>query len=70
MVSMTVNDLDASLDWYHRVVGFGIAQKYEHEGVVRTIALSAGNVTILLNQDDGAKGWDRTKGVGLSVGVS
>ena len=70
MVSITVKDLDASLDWYHRVVGFGISQRYEHEGVVLSIILNAGPVIILLNQDDGAKGWDRIKGQGISMTIT
>lgn len=69
MVSMTVKDLDASFDFYHRIVGFGVVEKYERDGVVTTIALRAGGVTVLLNQDDGAKGWDRTKGEGLSMTI-
>ncbi len=70
MVSMTVKDLKASLRFYHEVVGFGITQRYEHEGEVRTVALNAGGVIILLNQDDGAKGWDRIKGQGLSMTIT
>jgi uncharacterized glyoxalase superfamily protein PhnB len=27
-------------------------------------------VRIAINQDDGAKGWDRVKGVGFSIGIS
>jgi Uncharacterized protein conserved in bacteria len=34
---------------------------------LRAVALKAGNVRILLNQEDGAKGWDRVKGEGLSL---
>lgn len=69
MVSMTVKDLKTSLDYYTRVVGFGIVQEFENEGVVRTVLINAGNVMLLLNQDDGAKGWERVKGQGLSLTI-
>ena len=69
MVSLTVKDLKESRRWYHEVVGFAVDQEYEREGVVTTIALSAGAVLLLLNQDDGAKGWERVKGEGLSMTI-
>ncbi|MBC8087462.1 MAG: VOC family protein [Phycisphaerae bacterium] len=64
--SLTVKDLQKSLTWYSEVFGFAIDQKYERDGQLRGAALNAGGVRILLNQDDGAKGWDRVKGQGLS----
>ena len=70
MVSLTVKDLAASRKWYHEIVGFAVEQEYEHEGVVRTIALRAGKVHLLLNQDDGAKGWSRVKGEGMSMTIT
>ena len=69
MVSLTVKDLKESRRWYHEVVGFAVDQEYEREGVVTTVALSAGAVLLLLNQDDGAKGWERVKGEGLSMTI-
>jgi uncharacterized glyoxalase superfamily protein PhnB len=30
-------------------------------------SLKAGDVRLLINQDDGAKGWDRVKGDGFSL---
>lgn len=66
-VSLTVKDLETSLSWYQDVVGFTVDQRYEREGKVMSIALKAGSVRILLNQDDGAKGWDRAKGEGFSL---
>jgi len=70
MVSLTVKDLMASRKWYHEVVGFAVENEYEHEGVLRAIALRAGKVRVLLNQDDGAKGWDRKKGDGMSMTIT
>jgi uncharacterized glyoxalase superfamily protein PhnB len=34
------------------------------------VALRAGEARITINQDDGAKGWDRIKGLGFSLQVS
>jgi predicted enzyme related to lactoylglutathione lyase len=65
--SLTVKDLERSVAWYRDVVGFTVDQRYEREGTLRAVALKAGAIRILLNLDDGAKGWDRTKGEGFSV---
>jgi uncharacterized glyoxalase superfamily protein PhnB len=65
--SLTVNDLQKSLAWYRDVVGFTVHQEYERDGKVMGIALKAGDVRILIGQDDGAKGWDRQKGEGFSL---
>ena len=67
-VALTVQDLDASVDWYCPAIGFVVDKTYEgQDGSVSSIALKAGRVRILLNQDDGAKGRDRVKGLGLSL---
>jgi uncharacterized glyoxalase superfamily protein PhnB len=34
------------------------------------VALKAGDVQISINQDDGAKGWDRVKGEGFSLRIT
>ena len=65
--SLTVKDVPASLEWYTRVLGFHVDQKHEREGRVVAVSLKAGDVRILIGQDDGAKGWDRRKGEGLSL---
>jgi lactoylglutathione lyase len=65
-MSLTVKDLKASVAWYRDVVGFTVGQEFEREGQLRSVALLAGDVRILLNQDDGKKGWDRKKGEGFS----
>lgn len=68
--SLTVNDLERSAAWYVELLGFSIARRVERDGKLRGIALTAGNVKILLNQDDGAKGKDRAKGEGMSFMVT
>jgi uncharacterized glyoxalase superfamily protein PhnB len=65
--SLTVKDLQTSLAWYRDVVGFAVDQKHEREGTLRAVSLRAGDVRILIGQDDGAKGWERVKGEGISL---
>lgn len=68
--SVTVKDLQTSLKWYTEVLGFTIDQKFEREGVLGGVSLRAGSVRILINQDDGKKGWDRVKGQGLALMIT
>ncbi len=65
--SLTVKDLEKSLAWYRDVVGFTVDRKHEREGTLIAVSLQAGDVQILITQDDGAKGWDRAKGEGFSL---
>ena len=69
-ISLTVKDLGKSLAWYTDVLGFTIDRKIERDGKLRSVALKAGNARISINQDDGAKGWDRIKGVGFSLNIT
>lgn len=68
--SLTVKDLQKSLAWYQDAVGFIVDRKYEREGKLMAVALKAGDVRLLINQDDGAKGWDRVKGEGFSLHIT
>ena len=65
--SLTVNDLPTSLAWYRDVIGFAVNQEHVREGKLRAVSLKAGDVEILIGQDDGAKGFDRVKGAGFSL---
>lgn len=67
MASLTVRDVTQSLEWYTSVLGFTLDNKYENQGKVVGASLKAGDVRILLNQDNGAKGADRPLGVGFSM---
>ena len=69
-VSLTVKDLEASVDWYCHAIGFVIDKRYERDETTSSVGIKAGNVKILLNQDDGAKGGDRSKGFGMSLYLS
>jgi uncharacterized glyoxalase superfamily protein PhnB len=68
--SLTVNDIQKSLAWYQDVVGFTVDQKYDRGGKLMAVSLRAGDVRLLIGQDDGAKGWDRVKGEGFSLQIT
>lgn len=65
--SLTVGDLEASIRWYTDVLGCLLRERHEHEGRAVAASLAAGAVTIVLGQDDWAKGRDRAKGVGFRL---
>lgn len=65
--SLTVKDLPKSVGFYSGILGFTVEQKHERDGKLVAVSLKAGDVALLINQDDGAKGWDRVKGVGFSL---
>ena len=65
--SLTVRDINASLEWYRDAVGFVVDREMVRDGKLRSVAVRAGGVRLLLNQDDGAKGVDRVKGAGFSL---
>lgn len=68
--SLTVRDLPSSRAWYCDALGFAVDREFEREGRLFAVSLRAGTVRILLTQDDGAKGMDRTKGEGLSLQIT
>jgi len=65
--SLTVKDLQKSVAWYRDLLGFTVDREIERDGKLRAVALKAGAIRILLNQDDGARGFDRVKGEGFSL---
>jgi uncharacterized glyoxalase superfamily protein PhnB len=68
--SLTVKDLQRSLAWYRDVMGFTVDRMHERGGHTIAASLKAGDVRILITQDDGAKGFDRVKGEGLSLQIT
>lgn len=68
--SLTCKDVEASIHFYHAVLGFAVVQKYEREGKVAGAIISAGDIRIVLNQDDGKLGWDRVKGQGFYLQIN
>jgi uncharacterized glyoxalase superfamily protein PhnB len=65
--SFTANDLQASLAWYRDVLGFKVQEKYERDGSMVGVGLQAGDVFLMLGQDDWKKGRDRKKGEGFRI---
>ena len=68
--SLTVKDIHKSLAWYQGIVEFVVDKKYERDGNLFAVSLKAGEVRILITQDDGAKGLDRSKGDGFSLRIT
>jgi uncharacterized glyoxalase superfamily protein PhnB len=68
--SLTVRDLATSVAWYRDVIGFEVEREIVRDGVLRAVAMHAGDVRLLLNQDDGARGHNRPKGTGMSMNVA
>jgi uncharacterized glyoxalase superfamily protein PhnB len=67
MPTLTVNDISASIAWYRDVLGFVVLDEMMHEGQLLGAAMKAGNVEMLLGQDDWAQGRERLKGVGFRL---
>lgn len=68
--SITCKDVEASIRWYNEVVGFAVAHQFESDGKVAGAVISAGDIRIVLNQDDGQLGWDRVKGQGIYIQIN
>lgn len=68
--SLTVADVRRSLAWYRDVLGFSLDREHERDGKLIAISLRAGEIRILLTQEDGAKGVDRVKGQGFSLQIT
>ena len=69
-VSLTVADIRRSLAWYRDVLGFSLDREHERDGRLIAVSLRAGEIRILLTQEDGAKGVDRVKGQGFSLQIT
>jgi uncharacterized glyoxalase superfamily protein PhnB len=64
--SLTVNDIQQSLDWYMKVLGFSMGRKWERDNKLVGGELKAGDVIVYLSQEDGARG-ERVKGEGFRL---
>src|SRR5690606_1748452 len=60
--SLTVDDLERSVAWYRAAPGFTVEREHERNGRKIAVTLRAGEVRILLGQDDGAPGSQWSKG--------
>jgi uncharacterized glyoxalase superfamily protein PhnB len=65
--TFTVNNLQKSLAWYRDVLGFVVDESWEEEGKVVGVSLRAGSAVVNLTQDDGKKGKNRVKGLGIRL---
>ena len=68
MPSLTVNHLQKSLDFFSGL-GFEIEERWEENGALLGAMLRAGNARVGLSEDDGKKGLDRVKGIGVRIMV-
>jgi uncharacterized glyoxalase superfamily protein PhnB len=66
MPSLTVDNLQRSVDFFSGL-GFEVEERWEENSVLMGAMLKAGNVRLGLSQDDGKKGSDRVKGVGMRL---
>lgn len=66
MPSLTVNDLKTS-EAFFTALGFEIEDRWEQDGKLLGLMLKAGEARLGLSQDDGKKGMDRVKGVGVRI---
>lgn len=66
MPSLTVNNLQQS-ERFFTALGFEIEDRWEENGVLLGLMLKAGEARLGLSQDDGKKGTDRVKGVGVRL---
>lgn len=66
--SLTVDDIQKSIRFFEGL-GFTAGEKWEHNGTVTGVMMSAGDVELGLMQDDWKKGRDRKKGVGVRLHI-
>jgi uncharacterized glyoxalase superfamily protein PhnB len=66
MPSLTVDNLQRSMDFFAGL-GFTVEDRWEDKGVLLGVMLRAGDARLGLSQDDGKKGRDRVKGVGIRL---
>ena len=66
MPSLTVDDIQRSLDFFTGL-GFEVEERWEDGGALLGVMLKAGEARLGLSQDDGKKGRDRVKGVGMRI---
>jgi uncharacterized glyoxalase superfamily protein PhnB len=63
----TVGDVQRSIDWYTRVLGFVMVEPWMMDGKLMGAEVRAGSASIYLGQDDFKKGRDRDLGAGVRL---
>lgn len=66
-LSLTAKDLSHSVGWYRDILGFTVDYVRENDGKPVAAGIRSGHAKIFLNQDDGGRGWERTKGEGFAI---
>ena len=68
--SITCKDVAASIRFYTDVLGFAVVQTFDRDGKIAGAIINAGDIGIVLNQDDGQLGWERIKGQGFYLQIN
>ena len=68
--SITCKDIQASVAFYRDAVGFDCVSTMDRDGKLQAAVMAAGDIRIVLNQDDGKLGWDRIKGQGFYLQIN
>lgn len=68
-VAISADDVQRSLDFYVKGLGFTEVERMEHNGALQGAMIAAGDAYLGISQDDFSKGRDRRKGVGLSIHI-
>ena len=55
------------LAFYRDVVGFTVEYAMENDGKLTSASVRSGAARLVLNQDDGGRGWERVKGEGFAI---
>ncbi|MCB1009799.1 MAG: VOC family protein [Acidobacteria bacterium] len=64
---LTVDDLERSLQFYSKGLGFFVQQRWEKEGALVGVMLRAGTCELAISQDDWTQGKERRKGQGVRL---
>jgi uncharacterized glyoxalase superfamily protein PhnB len=68
--SLACQNIEASIRYYREAIGFAVDQTWEVDGKLAGAIVRAGDIQIVLNQDDGKLGWDRIKGQGFYLQIN
>jgi len=66
-ISLTAKDVEQSIAWYRDVLGFAVEYPMERDGKVFAASMRSGAARLIINQDDGNRGWTRVKGEGFAI---
>jgi predicted enzyme related to lactoylglutathione lyase len=67
VISLTAKDLLETVAWYRDVLGFNVEYQMDRDGKPSSASVRSGVARVVLNQDDGGRGWERVKGEGFAI---